>query len=97
MATLITPSGKLEAITPTNGVTFTGDELHDLVDGFLECVYLSDSLILWIDEEGKLHGKQPNMVATLLALDVLQHDDVIVGTAVLTTRIEAGEDEDEQT
>jgi hypothetical protein len=96
IATLITPSGKREAITPNNGVAFTSGELHALVDGFLECVCLSDGRILWFDEEGKLKGKQPNMVATDLSLDVLIPGDIIVGTAVLTTRIEAGEDEDEQ-
>ncbi len=90
MATLITPSGKVEAITPRNGATFSADEMHELVDGYLECLRLRDGRIMWFDEEGKLKRKPPNMVATFIALDVLQRGDVIVGNAVITTLAEAG-------
>ena len=64
MATLITPSGKITAVTPKDGTTsFTANEIHALVDGDLECVRLRDGRIMWIDEEGKARsGKQPNMV-----------------------------------
>jgi len=92
MATLILPSGKIRAVTPKNGTVFTADELHTLVDGYLECIYLPDGRLIWIDEEGKLKGKQPNMVATFLALDVLQRGDLIVGDAVITSLAEAGEE-----
>jgi hypothetical protein len=93
MATLIHPSGKIEAITPTNGTPFTAHEIHTLVDGLLECLALPDGRLMWIDEEGKLKRKLTNVVATLMALDVLLHGDVIVGDAVITTRAEAGEDD----
>ncbi len=92
MATLITPEGKISTITPKNGLAFTTDELHSLVDGYLECVYLSNGRLMWIDEEGKLKDKRPNMVATFIALDVLMPGDVIVGNAVITTLSEAGEE-----
>jgi len=92
MATLVHPSGKLEAVTPKNDTAFTTDEIHELVGGYLECVRLRDGRLMWIDEEGKVKGKQPNMVATFLALDVLQRGDVTVGTAVITTLQEAGEE-----
>lgn len=91
MATLLTPSGKIEAITPNNGVSFWGDELYRLVGGYLECIRLPDGRIMWFDEEGKLKGKPPNMVATFMALDVLPIGDVIVGNVVITTLAEAGE------
>jgi hypothetical protein len=93
MATLIHPSGKIEAIMPTNGNAFTANELHTLVDGYLECLALPDGRLMWLDEEGKLKGKLPNLVATFMALEVLQHGDVIVGDAVITTHAEAGEDD----
>ena len=94
MATLITPSGKITAVTPKDGTTsFTANEIHAIVDASLVCVRLRDGRIMWIDEEGKLAGKQPNIVATFLALDVLQCGDVIVGNAVITTLAEAGEEE----
>jgi len=93
MATLITPSGKIIAVTPKDSTTsFTANEIHTLVDGDLECVRLRDGRLMWIDEEGKLKRKQPNMVATFMALDVLQRGDVIVGNAVITTLAEAGEE-----
>ncbi|MGB8344715.1 MAG: DUF3846 domain-containing protein, partial [Ktedonobacteraceae bacterium] len=63
-----------------------------LVDGYLECVYLRDGRIMWINEEGKLQGLQPNMIATFLALKVLQRGDLIVGNAVITSLAEAGEE-----
>jgi hypothetical protein len=93
MATLIHASGKIEAITPNNGTVFSGTEIHTLVDGLLECLVLPDGRLMWIDEEGKLKGRLPNLVATFMALEVLQHGDVIVGDAVITTRAEAGEDD----
>ena len=91
MATCLSPSGEIRTISPQNGATFTADELHTLVEGYLECVYLHDGRIMWINEEGKLRGLPPNMAATFMALDVLQRGDVIVGNAVITTLAEAGE------
>jgi Domain of unknown function (DUF3846) len=91
MTTLITLSGKVEAITPRNGATFSADEIHELVGGYLECIRLRDERIIWFDEEGKLEGKPPNMVATFIALDGLQRGDVIVDNAVITTLTEVGE------
>ena len=94
MATLITPSGTLKVVQPKNGSTvFTAAEIHDLIEGYLECVYLSDGRLMWINEDGKRQGLAPNMVATFVALNRLQRGDVIVGNAVITTRSEAGEEE----
>ena len=92
LATLIYPTGKITAVTRDNGTAFTATEIHALVDASLVCVCLRDGRIMWIDDEGKLKGKQPNMGATFLALDVLQSGDVIVGNAVITTLAEAGEE-----
>lgn len=91
MAIRITPSGKIEAITPTNGTAFSASEIYEQVGGYLECLRLRDGRIMWFDEEGKLKGKPANMVATFLILDVLSRGDLIVGTAVLTSLAEAGE------
>lgn len=91
MATRITPSGKIEVITPTNSTTFSASEMHELVGGYLECLRLRDGRIMWFDEGGKLKGKPANMLATLLALNALPPGDLIVGTVVLTSLAEAGE------
>jgi hypothetical protein len=99
MAIRITPVGAITTVTPNNGNVFTANDIHTLVDGLLECLVLPDGRLMWIDEEGKLKGKLPNLVATFMALTVLQQGDVIVGDAVITTRAEAGEageDEDDE-
>lgn len=92
MATLLSPAGEIRKIAPQNGAMFTADELHALVEGYLECVYLRDGRLMWINEEGKLRKLQPNMVATFMALDVLQRSDVIVGNAVITTLADVGDE-----
>ncbi len=92
MALLIAPSGSVREIHPAHGVPcFTTGELHELVDGWLECIHLPDGRLMWINEEGKLRGLPSNPLATLLARSVLQPFDYIVGPAVVTTWQEAGE------
>ncbi len=92
MALLITPSGSVREIHPEYGAAcFTTSELHELVDGWLECVHLPDGRLMWINEEGKLRGLPSNSLATLLARSVLRPYDYIAGPAVVTTRQEAGE------
>ncbi len=92
MALLIAPSGSVREIHPEYEATsFTTGELHELVDGWLECVHLPDGRLMWINEEGKLRGLPSNPLATLLARPVLQPFDYIVGPAVVTTWQEAGE------
>jgi len=92
MALLMAPSGSVREIHPEYGAAcFTTSELHELVDGWLECVYLPDGRLMWINEEGKLRGLPSNPLATLLARSVLQPYDYIAGPAVVTTWQEAGE------
>jgi hypothetical protein len=92
MALLITPNGSVSEIHPAYGAaSFTTSELHALVGGWLECVHLPDGRLMWVNEEGKLRGLPSNALATLLARAVLQPSDYIAGTAVVTTRQEAGE------
>jgi len=92
MALLIAPSGSVREIHPEyEAASFTTSELHELVDGWLECVHLPDGRLMWINEEGKLRGLPSNPLATLLARSVLQPYDYIAGPAVVTTRQEAGE------
>lgn len=56
------------------------EELHALqsiIDGYIECVRLTDDAAMLVDEEGVLKGLQRNEVASLIA-----HTH-IVGTAVI--------------
>jgi hypothetical protein len=91
MALLIAPSGSIRQVFPEQGSCFTAEELGALVEGGLGCVPLPGDRLLWINEEGKLHGLPSNPLATILARSRLQPGDYIAGPAVVMTRREAGE------
>lgn len=48
--------------------------LQNIVGGYIECVYLSEDLVIICDEEGKLKGREPN---------VPLKGDVLVGTIIV--------------
>lgn len=63
-----------------NGVV---KKLHECVGGYIECVTLSDDLVMVVDEEGKLRGKGVNKIATEIFLCNNQYSDIIVGDVVI--------------
>jgi len=85
MATLILEDGRERTVTPANAKQgFTLAELYSAIGcDVVEVVWLGDSRLLLIDENGKLVGREVNAVATNLARPVLQAHDVIVGPAIL--------------
>lgn len=95
MAQLIKADGETRLVAPKNGRYFELDELQELVDGFIENVYLSDGSIMVINEDGKALGFPINKKATDMADDVILPWDVIVGDAVVGTYKEMGGDDDE--
>jgi hypothetical protein len=77
----VTATDELETID------FNGDELSTLqrcVGGYVEIVRLSDSVTLWVNEEGKVIDLMPNRIATRLFRAVFKSYDIIVGDVVLT-------------
>lgn len=50
------------------------ENLQKIVGGYIECVYLSEDLVIICDEEGKLKGREPN---------VPLKGDVLVGTIIV--------------
>jgi len=106
MATLIPVDGPPQFITPKNGRSFTSEELHTLVGGYIEIVRTryaltgvpDDDLLMVINEDGKGLQLPVNRFASEMAmlgyLDV-QQGDVINGNAVVCTRDELGEPDDE--
>lgn len=58
------------------------ETLKSVIGGWLEAVTLPDC-VMFIDEEGKLKGKDPNHVATIIAEGHIRPDDYISGVAVL--------------
>lgn len=76
------------------GGAFTLQELQTLVGGYIEVVTTVDGGLMVLDEEGKLKGKPVNPVAS--ALYVYGSRDRVVGEAILVTREEMGETDDEE-
>lgn len=63
-AKIIKASGQVLNATPKNGTDFSIEELQAIVGGYIEIVYDAERNLLVVDEEGKVKGKQPNLMAT---------------------------------
>lgn len=83
---LLKAEGEVRKVSPANGKDFKYEELTKFVDGFIEIVYVSDTEILVINEEGKIQDKPINEKATQLTLGILAGDDYIVGDVILCTK-----------
>jgi hypothetical protein len=102
MAVIYRVDGTEAEVQPANGTTFTLAELQTIVGGFIEMVTLGFALdgsriAFFIDEEGKLKGKLPNLAATALwasRFSPLPLDEMIVGDAILVTVQNEGTDEE---
>jgi hypothetical protein len=60
------------------------EQLSSAVDGWIQAVDLNPNLTLWCNEEGKMRGMEPNVVATVLWKKYFGNTDVIVGDVVFT-------------
>ena len=63
------------------------DTFHELVGGYIEVFPLTDRLLVVLDEEGKIKGKEPSAVVLSV---VLQIPEIIVGDFFVCRR--EGED-----
>jgi hypothetical protein len=86
MTTLIESNGTETVVLPANGETFTLEELQNLVGGYIELTYTTDSRMMIVNEEGKLKQSPVNLRATLR--HAYGAVDTIVGDAVV---LEKGE------
>jgi len=70
MARWIKADGTEQEVHPKDGHEFTNTELHDMVDGFLTALTLTDNsqsgLSMFQDDESMAKGKPINRVATEL-------------------------------
>jgi len=83
MAILIETDGTQSNIKP-KGLTFTLNELQNLVGGFIQVIVLPDGRPLIMDEEGKLKDKSYNEKATTLARTAgIADADFLVGRCIL--------------
>jgi hypothetical protein len=60
------------------------EQLSSAVDGWIQAVNLNPNLTIWCNEEGKMRGMSPNLIATAVWEKYFGRTDVIVGNAVFT-------------
>lgn len=58
--------------------------LQDAVGGWVQPVDLSDTLTMWVNEEGKINGSILNVKANEIFRDVFGAVDVIFGDVIFT-------------
>ena len=83
MAHIIKTDGSVIDITPKNGTDFKLKELNDIVGGYVEIVYLNESGIMVLNEEGKLLDLPINDRATIIFQAMTDIDDFIVGDVLI--------------
>ena len=85
MAKWIKADGNVvEVSTKNEGKCFTLDEMKGFVGGWIECIHISPTQVMVINEEGKLLNLPYNAVATEAFRMAFQPtDDFIVGDALL--------------
>lgn len=80
----ITTDESICEISPADSKEFQLKEVQELVEGFIEIVYLTDKQIMIVNEDGKF-GKPMNVIATGIAdlHGALSKGDYISGNAVI--------------
>jgi len=82
MGLKISTDGTETVVLPADNKEFTLDELYDLIGcSMVQMIYLPSGKTMWLDEEGKLSGKEINMEATMKS--GLYPHDVIVGNVLI--------------
>jgi hypothetical protein len=77
MATLIPVTGSPTQVQPRVGKEFTLDELQEFVGGYIEIVRLRKAL-MYVNEEGLIHGLSYNHKASILAGKRIVGDVLVV-------------------
>lgn len=81
----ITAAGEIKEVSPANGKDFKLSEAQNLVGGYIEVVHLTKDIIAIVDEEGKIKGREPNRLATVIANSAhgLWEGDYLAGDVVI--------------
>lgn len=84
MGMIITMDGLVRDARPSNGCSFNLEECQQVVDGYIEIVYLQPDMVMVINEEGKF-TKEPNSVATMIARahNAICPNDYIAGNCLI--------------
>lgn len=84
MAKIIKTDGTCQPVQPANGTDFTLEEMQAIVGGDIELVYLNDTEIMVVNEEGKIDNLDDNRAATLVFRENYpDSDDYIVGDVLV--------------
>ena len=63
--TILKVNGEVLDVKPKNGTGFELEELQKIVDGLFDIVYLSNSQIMVVNDEGAINGMPYNEKATI--------------------------------
>lgn len=80
-------AAKLSVHGAVEVIPFIDDQLktlQDAVGGYIEAITLSDDLVMWVNEDGKMNRLPFNQAATSLFMKYRGGADFIVGNVVLT-------------
>ena len=60
------------------------ETLSTAVNGMIELVSISEDIDMWLNEEGKLIGLEPNVIATMLFYKAFSQFDIVMGNVIIT-------------
>jgi hypothetical protein len=60
------------------------ETLSTAVNGMIELVSINEDIDMWLNEEGKLIGLEPNIIATMLFYKAFSQFDVVMGNVIIT-------------
>ena len=64
--TILRVNGERKEVMPKNGTDFTLEEAQGIVGGLIDIVYLSDTQIMVVNDEGMVNGMKVNRDASLV-------------------------------
>ena len=84
MAEIIKTDGTRLSVLPANGTDFNLEEMQAIVGGNIELVFLNDTEIMVVNEEGKVNGLEHNPTATRIFRENYPcESDYIVGDVLV--------------
>lgn len=60
------------------------ETLSTAVNGMIELVSISEDIDMWLNEEGKFIGLEPNVIATILFYRAFSRFDLVMGDVIIT-------------
>lgn len=81
----ISTAGEIKEISPANGKDFKLAEEQKIVSEYVEVVHITKHIIAIVDEEGKIKGREPNRLATIIANSAygIMQGDYLAGDVII--------------